>query len=215
MGRSGGSSRGSRIVVDEMEQGLNHRQYRRFGVGDGLILVAALALTLVGLRGQAWFTRVALRVPFWWETSRALLGFRPWNVPYSTRGQAASWVAGQFIDELLVQLLASVLLGLTLTQPLLRLRRPRPPFREIIRQSGLVACLGVILGTFVIVDIQWSTGADVMSRLPVLPLVLLWPILGLFPWRTEASWIDRLGRAVGIGWLVVVAAGAAARYLGS
>ncbi len=198
-----------------MDQRLEHREFRRFGVGDGLILVAALALTLVGLRGQDWFARIAQRVPFWWETSQALLRMRPWNLPNVTRGQAASWVAAQVADEVLVQLLASVLVGLTLAQPLMRLRRPRPPFREVIRQSGVAVCLGVILGTFVVVDIYWSMDVDVMSVMPALPAVLLWPILGVFPWRTEASWIDRLGRGVGWGWIITASAAAASRYLGS
>ncbi len=36
-------------------------------------------------------------------------------------------------------------------------------------------------------------------------LLLCWPVLGIPPWRSEASWIDRLGRAVGWGWIVVTA----------
>jgi hypothetical protein len=191
-----------------MEPGADDRADRRFSLGDSLILMAALALTLGVLRGQAWFTRLALRVPFWWETSRALLGLAPWNQPALTRGQAAADLAATVVDEFLVQLLSSVLLGLTLAQPLLRLRRPRPPFRQLIRQSGLVVCLGVILGTFVTVDIAWYTGIDVIGRLPALVLVLLWPIQGIIPWRTEASWIDRLGRAVGWGWIIVAVASA-------
>jgi hypothetical protein len=43
-----------------------------------------------------------------------------------------------------------------------------------------------------------------------LALLLVWPALGLPPWHAEPSWIDRLGRAVGLGWIVVEAGGAAA-----
>ncbi len=43
-------------------------------------------------------------------------------------------------------------------------------------------------------------------------LVLLWPLLGMFPWRTEPSWIDRLGRAVGWGWLIATLGALGAAY---
>ena len=48
------------------------------------------------------------------------------------------------------------------------------------------------------IDVAW--GAIVASA-----LLLFWPVLGLPPWRSEASWIDRLGRAVGWGWIVAIA----------
>jgi hypothetical protein len=187
--------------------------YRRFGLGDGLILLAALAFTIFVLRETGWFARLPNRVASWWETSLELARFRSWTFPAMTRSQAASWLAVEVVDEILIQLLSSMLLGLTLAQPLLRLRRPRPPFLDVLRQSGLAACLGVMLGTLLVVDVSWSTGIDVMDRLPVLPLVLLWPILGIPPWRSEASWIDRLGRAVGCGWIIATLSVSAIVYL--
>jgi hypothetical protein len=141
-------------------------------------------------------------------------------------------LAAQVTDVVFVQLLSSVLFGLTVAQPLLQLRRPRPPFREFIRSSGLATCLGAILGIFIVTDIWWISGTWWITRsgridwlpvlalallsphrgaavggvemdwLPVLALALLWPVLGVFPWRSEASWIDRLGRAAGWGWIV-------------
>ena len=44
-----------------MESGQEHRPYRRFGLGDGLILMAALALTLFVLRATGWFARLPAR----------------------------------------------------------------------------------------------------------------------------------------------------------
>jgi hypothetical protein len=196
-----------------MEAGQEHRPYRRFGLGDGLILMAALAFTLVVLRDTGWFIRFPDRVAFWWEASLELLRLRHWT-SWFTRRQAAYLVAGQIADEILVQLLSSVLFGLTPVQPLLRLRRPRSPFREVMRQSGLVACLGVIVGTLIATDIHWLAGVDPGYGLTIVSaLALLWPLLGVFPWRSEASWIDRLGRVVGWGWIVVMAAATAAAYL--
>jgi hypothetical protein len=210
MGRVAGR-RGREGVMDEVSESGSER---RFGLSDALALVASLAVSLVLLRTQDWFARIALRMAFWFETMQAMLGTRPWNLPGMTRGQAVSWVAATMIDEFLVQLLATLLAGLVLTQPLLRLRRPRPPLRELVRQSGLATCVGVILFVAATVDLQWITGNDVSSILmPILPLSLLWPVLGLPPWRKEPSWIDRLGRAVGWGWIAVLVSGLALQYL--
>jgi hypothetical protein len=98
-----------------------------------------------------------------------------------------------------------VLVALTFAQQLLRLRRPRPPLHEIVRQSGMVVCLGMSLATIVDVDIIWMTGTDVISPfLPMFALVLFSPLLGAYPWKAEPSWIDRLGRAIGWGWIIVI-----------
>ena len=103
-------------------------------------------------------------------------------------------------------MLGSVLPGLTLAQPFMRLRRPRPPLRDLVRQSGFVVCLGAIIGTLIFADLSWVARIDVPGgAILVSALILLWPVLGLPPWRSEASWIDRLGRAVGWGWIVVMA----------
>ncbi len=44
-------------------------------------------------------------------------------------------------------------------------------------------------------------------------VLLLWPLLGIRPWRLETSWVDRLGRAVGWAWIVVMAAAGAVNWL--
>ena len=107
-----------------------------------------------------------------------------------------------------------MLLGLTLVQPLMRLRSPRPLFRDLVRQSGFVVCLAVIVGTLIFVDL-WSFAiiGDSLVLVQAAVLLLLWPILGLPPWHSEASWIDRLGRAVGWGWIVAMASVMALGFL--
>src|SRR5262245_61344380 len=147
-----------------MEPTREDSPYRRFGLGDGLILLPALALTLFILRETGWFARFPSRVAFWWEIAPQLTWTLFWSFPDITRSRAASLFAVQVGDEILVQLLSSVLLGLTLAQPLLR--RPRPPLPDVIWQSGLAACLGVILGTFLLVDVLWTTGIDLIEWLP-------------------------------------------------
>ena len=143
-----------------------------------------------------------------------LLRLRYWSFASFTRGQLATTVAGQIIHEIFVELLVAVLLGLTLVQPVLRLSRPRPPFREVMRQPGFVACLGVIIGTLIAADLWWLARVDVGFWFTLAAvLFLLWPLLGVYPWRPEASWVDRLGRAVGWGWIIATAAAVATLYL--
>ena len=174
---------------------------RRFHLGDSLILIAALALTLSVLLSANWFARIPGRVSFWWDARPKFVGGFPWFLAW---GPSARMAVSQIVDEF-VQLLSSVLLGLTLVQPFLRLRRPRPPVRDLVRQSGFVVCLAVIVGTLIVVDLWWVARIDVSwGAILASALLLFWPVLGLPPWRSEASWIDRLGRAVGWGWIVVI-----------
>jgi hypothetical protein len=200
-----------------------HPLRRRFTLGDGLIFIASLALTLSVLRSTNWFARFQVCAGFWWDMLPSLVMGRlnailVWSYAYS------------LVDEVFVQALSSLLLGLTLAQPVMRLRRPRPPLRDVFRQSGFVVCLAVIVGTLIIFRLLWVSQFDVAGWLSELrkpgrtiaypwvkqwgvdgritlasaPL-LCWPVLGIPPWRSEASWIDRLGRAVGWGWIVVMA----------
>lgn len=189
-----------------MESDAAQKTVRRFNLRDGLILIVGLSITLLLLKGNAWFDRVVPRARSWCQLASELLGASVWNL---SQWQRAQGVISEIISEWLVMFLSSVLVGLTLAQPLIRLRHPRPPLRAFSRQSGFVACMTVIVATLVIVDLGWF-GKIRLSALKMLgvSLVLLWPILQLPPWRAEPSWVDRLGRAVGVGWIIVVASGA-------
>ena len=188
---------------------------RRFNLGDGLILVGAVALALSSLRSTAWLDRVSQRMRFWQEAYYELTGHipQPLLLRYP-REYLERVVAAQMIDESLQQLLGPIVWGLTLAQPLWRLRSPRPPLRHMARQAGFVASVAALFGYAVTLDIQ-SIGNFILPpwSFLVLALLLLWPLLGIRPWRTEPSWIDRLGRAVGWGWIVAEAGGAAAAYI--
>jgi hypothetical protein len=179
-----------------------HPLRRRFTLGDGLILIASLALTLSVLRSTNWFARIPRSVSIWWDARPRFVGGFPWFFAW---GPSARMAVSLMVAEF-VLLLSSVLFGLTLVQPFLRLRRPRPPLRDLARQSGFVVCLGVIVGSLIFVDLEWVARIDVAwGAILASALLLFWPVLGLPPWRSEASWIDRLGRAVGWGWIVVIA----------
>lgn len=189
---------------------------RKFSLGDAMLLMASLALTLVNLKASYWFTMTPLRAQFWWRMFQSLTHQSPWDFPGWTRSQVISQLAIDLLSTFLIALLSSVLLGPTLIQPLVRLRKPRPPLRAVVRQSGIAVCLGVIVAALILTDLQWLAGIDLTRRVAfpmVSALLLLWPLLGIRPWRLEASWVDRLGRAVGWGWIVVMAAASAETWL--
>ena len=66
-----------------------------------------------------------------------------------------------------------------------------------------------------IVGDWWFTGFALslgMTRAVI--LLTIWPLLGLRPWHAERSWIDRLGRGVGWGWIAAIASAALLEGLG-
>jgi hypothetical protein len=100
----------------------------------------------------------------------------------------------------------------------IRFMGPRPPWLRLARQPGLIAAVAsgvtmVFIGAQflvigLVVDIRYLSSA-------IASQVVLWPILiGLAVavswmtlliggrWRAEPSWIDRLGRVMGVGWIV-------------
>jgi hypothetical protein len=184
---------------------------RRFSIGDGLILMAAAALSLERLSGMGWFTRFPVDLTWCWQEISRVGLWPPWDILFDGNLHVMRKdVVTRLADDVLIQLLSSLLVGFMVAQPLLRLRHPRPEPRQLIRQSGFVACMvsmGAALAAFAIVGMGWFS-QSVLS-LPVmrgLALLLFWIVVGLPPWRSEPSWIDRLGRAVGWGWIIAIAA---------
>ena len=101
------------------------------------------------------------------------------------------------------------LLGMTPAFLLVRLRRPRPPIRALLRQPGSVAGLAIIFGQV------WVTGwlhRLFFGRLndPTVTAIavggtvtLAWALLALSrKWEAERSWVDRLGRLLGVAAIV-------------
>jgi hypothetical protein len=100
----------------------------------------------------------------------------------------------------------------------IRFLGPRPPWLRLARQPGLIAAFAsgvtmiwigaqfMVIG--LVVDLEYLSSA-------ITSQVVLWPIfIGLAVavswmtlliggrWRAEPSWIDRLGRVMGVGWIV-------------
>ena len=184
---------------------------RRFSIGDGLILMAAAALSLERLRGMGWFTRFPVDLTWCWQEISRVGVWPPWDILFDSNLQAMRKdVVTRLADDVLIQLLSSLLVGFMVAQPLLRLRHPRPEPRQLIRQSGFVACMvsmGAALAAFAIVGMGWFSQSVLSLRvMRGLALILFWIVVGIPPWQSEVSWIDRLGRAVGWGWIIAIAA---------
>jgi hypothetical protein len=190
------------------------QQLRRFTIADGLILTGSTALSLERLRGMGWFSRFPADLAWCWQAISRVGIWGSCDLLFDSSLQGLrNEIAVRLVDNLLIQFLSSLSVGFMLGQPLLRLRHPRPEPRRLIRQSGFVASMtsmAAALMAFAIVGMNWfSEFVLSLSLIRATALLLLWIVLGLPPWRTEASWIDRLGRAVGWGWIVAIAAHAA------
>jgi hypothetical protein len=114
------------------------------------------------------------------------------------------------------QLAEMFLFSMTPAFFILRLRRPRPSLRVLLRQPGTVAALAMVFGLF------WGTGAllalfpervDAMTSAPAAiggAVAVGWGILALSRWwEPERGWVDRVGRilgciAIGMGLLGLV-----------
>jgi hypothetical protein len=154
-------------------------------LADLIILVAASAVGVLILRTAHGGRTVSLFGPL----------VPPWSFQIGTE-----------VSPFLISTAAGLLIS--------RLAQPRPPWRRLFRQPGLVACL-VILADLAIgiifnfgrswietlklpgvnftfdwyMDVSWSSGMEV---------ALAWTILALArAWRPEPSWIDRAGRCLG------------------
>jgi hypothetical protein len=82
----------------------------------------------------------------------------------------------------------------------LRLVSPRPPAAELLRQPGLWASAGLVLGVALMLTLRLFQPAIFPSS-----VALAWLGLALSGrWRAERSWIDRSGRIVGACWLALL-----------
>ena len=205
-------------LADHEEPGMdsiaNRRSPRRFGLRDGLILVAVLAIALSLLRSDHRVSKL-IELPGWWRRVYWLPGDTRWPLGM-TKPLLVRLCVGRSL-KILVPVLSRILLALTLAQVSLRLLRPRPPLGHLVRQAGFVACLAAIAGYLWLWDLSCTKEVyRVCGRCPgpfagppwslqESAILVIWPLVGLRPWRKDPGWLDRLGRAVGWGW--VLAAG--------
>jgi hypothetical protein len=176
---------------------------RRFNLGDAMILVAAAAMALV-LATES-MVQLPNRLRVWTLAFTSLTGLSGWAFPTVNRSGLAWFLAVQTL--MVLEPLSAVFAALTLAVPVLRIRRPRPALRDLLRQPGFIACLAIIAFCLVTVDLWFLTAYEVpFSVYVVAALFLGWVVLGVPPWKRERSWIDRLGRLVGAYWFVMTCA---------
>jgi hypothetical protein len=170
---------------------------RRFRLTDAMILTAGVSIWLS--QGVHLFESFASPLSLF-HPQVAHHGPDTWHWP---------WFAGydqkRYTLWYYIQFASAFLSGLTPAYVLLRLTPPRPPLRAVLRQPGMVAGLAVIFGLF------WGTGwllmlfpkfVNSMTAAPIAvggSVALAWLILGLSrQCQSEAGWIDRLGRSLGV-----------------
>jgi hypothetical protein len=184
---------------------------RRITLLDAILLVgsAAIGMGMFQLSRRAWFggwIRIADRgVPniHAWSTTEAL----------ATCSDIAVY-------------LIPVVAPWTFLVILLRMRSPRPSGRRIWRQPGMAACLAAIFGWFwsvlalllamnvgyvarskrVLTLDDWAQKylADEVFMYVGLAVAATWLVqYQSGRWRRSADWIDLLGRALGVLWIVI------------
>jgi hypothetical protein len=155
---------------------------RRFTILDGMILIAATAILLLGMRGTL---RSVLEA---WAKVRSQ-GFSPLSRP-------EMWAASLY---------ALVVAGvgiLTLTFLVIRLRKPRPALGCLIWQPGMLACTTICMFIPLLFVMTGRRSAPSLWLCMSASVALAW----LAAWssgrmRPEAGWIDRLGRVLGVCWI--------------
>jgi hypothetical protein len=188
-------------------------QIRRFTVLDGMIVVGAVGLALaplkwLGLRSNSWVFFREMAAGFAWD----------WG-----------WF-DDFIPEMLL-LATPPAVAATLAVLAMRLRQPRPLWRKLTRQPGLAACLVLVptwalAAAFTVVNVLsidrmtppfkdgstyaqqagvWGEGfATWGGLLGGFAVLIAWATLAISGrWRAEPSWLDRLGRLVGLAWIAL------------
>jgi hypothetical protein len=183
---------------------------RRFRLHDALILVAATGVAC-GL--MLAMERVSSGQISWSALPSIFKSYS--RLPGASHFQALIYAIIE--ATFLIFLLALPFAGMwTLALIPIRLTGPRPRFRRLATQPGTMAAFAASLA-LAIVGIQagivlWKASGDslymtfILAAMPVYPglaVLFTWFTL-LFGrrWRAEPSWIDRMGRALGIFWIV-------------
>jgi len=183
---------------------------RKFGLLDAIVLVLATAAAMAATR-------------HWWPDYFEV--FRPGGEAYKE-----NVVNLMYRVRYLLYSIAYFFASWTLAYLFLRLRRPRPTVRLLTRQPGMVACSTaaiilslrlVNLAIIFIVYVVWVRAEPALGwlswwfqdagELPLIPsemgcgVAAAWIIQAVGGrWRPEPSWIDRMGRVLGMFWIGMV-----------
>jgi hypothetical protein len=175
---------------------------RRLHLGDAMILLAALSLTLLLLLSVDYFNGLPTAAQRCCNGILELGRLKPWSFPTLSRGEVLKLVLVTLADQISA-VVFSILISLVPALLVIRFLQPRPALRSVIRQPGFGVCVTLLLGLLVVVDLRYLGLLSSNPFIPVLGLspLLLWIITGLPPWKPEPSWIDRTGRVAGFAWI--------------
>jgi hypothetical protein len=188
---------------------VNPDQIRRFTLSDAMILVAAMAVCLaVAARQAGWYGRQVLRIVRHFDQKIS-------EVPNDQNGaEYRSYLRTERNKDLfratlklnyMVNVPFPFILFLSPTLVWLRLRKPRPPWGDLMRQPGAIACMGGVLTALLVpfLGIVFGGSWFVLS-FAIVPISWL-ALVASRRWQSEPSWLDRAGRIMGIGWIVSAA----------
>ncbi len=177
------------------EDSIGPPRCRRFTLGDGMILIVAFALWLALARsGLVMLFDAARKIPIarlltWEDWQVYLFGTPAWGAAFLTFGNALLLGSFTFLHPAFV---------------ILRLRRPRPPLRALIRQPGFAGCAApmvVLLALMVISPVIYFGNIGLWAGVLATPLT--WILLTVTrSWAPEPGWIDRLGWNIAILWVI-------------
>jgi hypothetical protein len=177
----------------------SRRPIRRLQWLDGLMLTASV------LAGVLWL----------WLT-----GILEYTLPDSLTGDWFSLLYWSILPTVAV-IADPFLATATLAWLAIRFRGPRPPWRRLVRQPGVAVGLVAILAWLAGAAVTLRWGADVHHGTPggiafayvhlgsstllgSFGVLAAWTGLALEArWKPERSGVDRIGRALGVGWIAL------------
>jgi hypothetical protein len=187
---------------------------RRFRLLDAMIMVAATAAGCALLVGIDHFTQGEVSCSAVYRSSQELFGDWPagdWEAAVAETAELALLIACLLMPVAAIWTLALVSISFT---------GPRPPLRRLARQPGVIAVcaagLSIVCVGFDLLMVALSAHMKIFGQIaaatvlvPVVPMFIGWGVLIAWStlllgrrWRAEPIWIDRLGRATGVFWIV-------------
>lgn len=187
---------------------MDPKRRRKFTVLDAMVLIAAVGVGLVWMR----------------EFTETEAGGE--SYPYETKfngGPIPSPVRAVMIGFWWMDASHNIAAPVTIALVMLRAFPPRPNFRRLARQPGVVACVAVTaavsvenLAKFsdVVVIVRYAAGKwseiaslaywNVQGDSESLAVFVAWLLLAWSGrWKRERSWVDHLGLIFGVYWLVM------------
>jgi hypothetical protein len=173
---------------------MRSRSDRAFTIADAMILVAATAFGFILIRETLWDRK----------TLKAMLDHPR---------ESGDWYST--IIQFSLMAILPLLYAWTPAWMAIRLRRPRPLFRRLVRQPGMVGCFVAMLASAIetvfvsallVKDPRFvgQTSVVFVGYAQQVGFAVLggWVTLGLVGlWRSEPGWIDRTGRLLGASWI--------------